>query len=351
MKKKNKQLGLPPGSIVFTGDQKVEKVQLHYLKYDSQTLEAKKTDNQSEIIFHQPDERKVEWYDMRGIHDGKLVELLGKTFKIHPLILEDVSDVNQRPKFEEYETGNFMIIKALGFDEFTQTVTTEQVAVFFRKGFCFTFQEQETDLFQSIRTRIEHNKGRIRQAGADYLAYALIDAIVDNYFWVLEAIEDEIERLEDMLIESQEIGHKSKIHHLKKQLLLVRKSVIPLREAISRFSKIDNHTVQPVTVVFIRDLYDHIIQITDMVDSFRDMLNSLQDLFLSEVSLKMNRIMQFLTLVSTIFIPLTFLTGLYGMNFVNIPELQMQYGYFILWAIMVVISIGLVFYFKKKKWI
>ncbi len=351
MNNTSKQAGLPPGSIVFTGDKRIEEVGVHYLKYDNKNVEIQAARNEIKTLFHPPDDEKVEWYDFRGVHDTELMKDVGEVFKIHPLVLEDVSDVNQRPKFEEYDNDGFMIVKALAFDKTIKKISIEQVAIFFRKGLVITFHEEGTDLFKSIRNRIEYGKGRIRQSGADYLAYALIDAVVDHYFIVLEDIEDEIEVLEDLILENHESAQKSQIHDLKKQLLTIRKSAVPLREAISQFSKVENASVDNSTVIFIRDLYDHIIQITDMVDNFRDMLNGLQDLFLSEVSMKMNKIMHFLTLISAIFIPLTFLTGLYGMNFDNIPELHWKYGYFTLWGIMMTIFLGLLWYFRRKKWI
>lgn len=351
MNNTNRQVGLPPGSIVFTGDKKIEEIGLHYLKYDNAAFEVVAARSEKEIIFHPNDTEKTEWYDFRGVHDTDLMHEIGEAFQIHPLILEDVSDVNQRPKFEEYENGSFLIVKALHFDSETKKVAIEQVAIFFRKGLVITFHEEGTDLFKVVRNRIEHSKGRIRHAKADYLAYTMIDSVVDHYFIVLEEIEDEIELLEDLILESHEAEHKARIHDLKKQLLSIRKVTIPLREAISQFSKVENETIEQSTIIFIRDLYDHIIQITDMVDNFRDLLNGLQDLFLAEMSMKMNKIMHFLTLVSAIFIPLTFLTGLYGMNFDHIPELHWQYGYLILWGIMVFISVLLMIYFKRKKWL
>ncbi len=351
MNSTNKQAGLPPGSIVFTGDKKIEKMGLHYLKYDNASFEVVTAKTENEVVFHPNDPQKIEWYDFRGVHDTEIMKQVGETFQIHPLILEDVSDVNQRPKFEEYAEGNFLIVKALHFDASTKKVSIEQVAIFFRKGLVITFHEEGTDLFKVVRNRIEHGKGRIRHGKADYLAYTLIDSVVDNYFIVLEEIEDEMEMLEDLILESHEAEHKAKIHDLKKQLLSIRKATIPLREAISQFSKADNDRIEDSTIIFIRDLYDHVIQITDMVDNFRDILNGLQDLFLAEMSMKMNKIMHFLTLVSAIFIPLTFLTGLYGMNFSNIPELQWKYGYFILWGIMIFISVVLMVYFRRKKWL
>lgn len=351
MIKKNKKIGLPPGSVVFTGSRKVEEVQIHYVKYDNEVLEEKTLNNQGRIIFHKSNNETVDWYDIRGLHDTELIEQIGSTFNIHPLVLEGVSDTHQRPKFEEYDNGIFIVIKALHFDKTKFKVSKEQVALFFKIGFVASFQETESDLFDAVRKRIQNGKGRVRLKGADYLAYALIDVIVDNYFFVLESIEEEIESLEDRMLENQDSKNKSEIHQLKKELLSIRKSIAPLREAIGRFAKTDNEMVLTNTSVFVRDLYDHTIQVMDMVESFRDLLNGLQDLFISEVSFKMNQVMQMLTLVATIFIPLTFLAGIYGMNFENMPELQWEYGYFIFWGLMVMIFIGLYIYFKRKKWI
>lgn len=351
LKRKPKTTGLPPGSVIFTGNKKVEKILIHYLQYDSETLEEKVIDSHEENIFHQSPEDKVDWYDMRGIHDSELIQLIGQTFDIHPLILEDVADVHQRPKFEEYEQGVFISLRALQFDTESCKIQTEQVTLYFCKGFIATFQENESDLFDFVRQRIQAGKGKIRHRGSDYLAYAIVDVIVDNYFLVMEEIESVIEGLEETLIEDEDANIKSEIHSLKKELLSLRKSVSPLREAISRFSKSESQFIEEHNRIFIRDLYDHTIQIMDMVESYRDMLNGLQDLFLTEVSFRMNKVMQLLTLISTIFIPLSFLAGLYGMNFANMPELHYQNGYYVLLAVMAVLAIGLLWYFKRKKWI
>jgi magnesium transporter len=351
MRKKREQTGLPPGSVIFTGNQKVEKILIHYIQYDSETLKQKVLDNHAETIFHQSPENKVDWYDIRGLHDLELIQLLGTAFDIHPLILEDIADVHQRPKFEEYDNGNFISIRALKFDKSTNKISTEQVTLFFKKGFLLSFQETESNLFEAVRQRIQSGKGKIRQRGADYLAYAIMDVIVDNYYLIMEDIEDVIELLEDRIMEDQDANIKGEIHRLKKELLVLRKSISPLREAISRFSKTDSPFVKESSLIFIRDLYDHTIQVMDMVESYRDMLNGLQDLFVTEVSFKMNKVIQLLTLISTIFIPLTFLSGIYGMNFDIMPELHYENGYFVLLGVMTVIFVGLLIYFKKKKWI
>lgn len=342
---------MPPGSVIFTGNKKVEKIFVHYLQYDQNTLIEKVLDNHAETVFHTSEENKVDWYDMRGIHDSELIQLLGSVFDIHALILEDIADVHQRPKFEEYEDGVFVSIRALDFDKSNHKVNTEQVTMYFKKGFLVSFQETESDLFDFVRKRIQSGKGKIRQRGSDYLAYAIIDLIVDNYFVVMEDIEEVIESLEDSLINNPDENMKGAIHDLKKELLVLRKSISPLREAVGRFSKSDSPFIDDSINIFIRDLYDHTIQIMDMVDTYRDMLNGLQDLFLSEVSFRMNKVMQLLTLISTIFIPLSFLAGIYGMNFEFIPELQFKYGYFVLIGVMACLAFGLLIYFKRNKWI
>ncbi len=352
MKKKRTITGLPPGSIVFTGDKKVEKTQLHYLNYNSKHAEEQEYDNHETIIFKKPNNHVVDWYDIRGMHDTNLIAHIGNSFNIHPLVLEAVADVNQRPKFEEYNNGNFVALRALHFNKTTRKLISEQVTLYFRKGLVLTFQEHETDLFADVRERITTGRKKIRTSGADYLAYALLDVLVDNYFVVLDAIEETIETLEDNLtIGLQETEVKTQIHELKKELVQVRKSVAPLREAISRFSKSESNLIETETHAFIRNLYDHTIQIMDMVESYRDMLNGLHDLFITEVSFKMNKVMQLLTIVSTIFIPLTFLAGIYGMNFTNMPELHWRYGYFILLGIMAILVVILIMLFKRKKWL
>ena len=348
--KKRKKIGLPPGSVVFTGQKKVEKVLIEYLQYDADKLSEKSLDNQKSIVFNQSSDEQVDWYDIRGLHDTNLLETIGKMFEIHPLVLEDIAEINQRPKFEEYEKGIFIIIRALDFDKEKLKVKTEQIALFFRRGLLFSFQETESDIFATIRNRIQVGHGRIRRKGADYLAYAILDAITDNYFQVLDKVEEAVEEIEDSILNNPDTKVKARIHNLKKELLIIRKSISPLREAISRFTKSEHEFIDEGTMLYVRDLYDHTIQVMDMTENYRDMLNGLQDLYISEISFKMNQVMQVLTVVTTIFVPLSFLTGLYGMNFEYIPELKYQNGYFVLWAAMLLISVGLLYYFKRRNW-
>ncbi len=349
-KSRRKKTGLPPGSVVFVGNQKVDKVFIHHLQYEDEILNEQTFDNHAQITFHESAEEEVDWYDIRGLHDTDLIESIGKTFKIHPLILEDVVNTHQRPKYEEYENGIFILFRALSFDKDQLEIKTEQVSLFFAKGLLISFQEAETDLFAAVRKRIETGRGRVRQRGTDYLAYALLDNVVDHYYGIFDEIEEVIETLENNLLTNADNSIKEQIHHLKKELLTIRKSIAPLREAVGQFSKSDNPIIEDRSAIFVRDLYDHTVQIMDRVETYRDMLNSLQDLYLSEISFKMNQVMQVLTVVTTVFVPLSFLAGLYGMNFENIPELHYKNGYYVLLSVMFVIFLGSLFFFKKKKW-
>ncbi len=349
-KKSRKKLGLPPGSVVFTGKRKIDQVLINYLEYNEEKFNRVNPENQSINKFHQPVDDLIQWYDIRGLHDVEVINIIGATFKLHPLILEDIVDTQQRPKYDEYDHGILVVLKALSFDATTVSVKTEQVSIYLGPGFLLSFQEAETDLFHQIRERIHTGKGRIRKKNADYLIYALLDAIMDSYYVVLDEIEGVIEKLETSILNNPGKNNKGEIHQLKQEMLIVRKSIAPLREAISRFSKSEHDLISENTKVFLRDLYDHNVQLLDTTETYRDMLNSLQDLYLSEISFKMNEVMQMLTLITSIFVPLSFLAGLYGMNFEYIPELHFKYGYFILLGVMLLIGGSMIYYFKKEKW-
>lgn len=351
MKRKPERVGLPPGTIVFTGKPNTEPVYVHHLQYRENHLKEHEFDTTSDFALDSADKNCVDWYDIRGIHNTDLVQRIGKSFNIHRLILEDVVDIYQRPKMDEYESGLFYLIKSLRFDPVEKKVKTEHIGIYFQQGLTISFQEHASDIFQKVRDRIVSSSGMIRQRGADYLAYALADVIVDNYFVVLEEIEALMEELETEIMTDHETSQKHKMLSMKKELLKVRKNIAPLREALSQLSKTESPHIASSTVFFLRDLYDHVIQCLDMVESFRDLNAGLQDLYHAELSFKMNQVMQVLTLVSTIFIPLTFLAGIYGMNFKNMPELESQYGYYILLGAMLLIGLGLFLIFRRKRWL
>jgi magnesium transporter len=335
--------------MVFTGRRKVEETHLKLVRYNENTYDTERVTDISPDIKLGPE--AVTWLDIRGLHDVKLIEELGRIFHIHPLVLEDIVDTSQRPKFEEYDEGLFMIVRSLEFDQQEMEIKTEQVGIFIGNDFVLSFQERAEDLFAPIEPRLENSSGKLRRRRGDYLAYALIDTIVDNYLVTLEKIEVEVDRLEEVIMDRPEARTKGRIHELRLATLSLRKAVHPLREAINRFADSDHPVKSEGTDVFLRDLYDHTIQVMDMIETYRDMINGLYDLYLSEISFKMNNVMQTLTVMSTIFIPLSFLAGIYGMNFQNMPELHSKYGYYILWAVMLSVAGVLLLYFRRKDWL
>lgn len=347
--KGNKTVGLAPGTLVFTGKEKVEKPIVHHLQYNLDSI--KETEYLEEAIHIKESSQLVDWYDMRGIHDVNTIQRIGSDLGIHTLILEDVVDIHQRPKFEEYPNGILLLIKSFSFNSNTHTIHPEQISIYFNKHMLISFQEDETDVFKNVRQRLQLKKGKIREKQTDYLAFALADEVIDNYFIILDKVAEEIQDLENSILEGPGEDLKLSIHHLKKQIISFRKHISPLREAVSKFSKSDNEFINDSTYIFLRDLNDHTIHILDMVDSQRDILNGLQDLYLSEISNRMNEIMKVLTVITTIFVPLSFLAGIYGMNFEYIPELKFKYGYFMLIMIMILVVFSFLIYFKKKKWL
>lgn len=341
--------GMAPGSVVYTGNKQVADTIIHHLQFNENSIKDS-TIRKDKFLKITLDPDYVDWIDIRGMQEIDVIASMATHFKVHPLLQESIVDVHQRPNFEEQENAIFVTFKALSFDKLTLTVHREHVAVVIKDHSLLTFQETGSDLFEVVRKRTANPKSRVRKRGTDYLLFALLDCIVDNYYITLDQFEEVIEEIEDRISEDQNNVDKSKIHKLKKELLVLRKSIAPLREVISNFSRSDNAIIQEDTQIFIRNLYENTIQIIDSVDSYRDMLNSLQDLFIAEVSYKMNKVMQLLTLISVIFIPLTFLAGIYGMNFSYIPELQYKYGYFVLLGVMLCLFSILLIFFKRKKW-
>ena len=347
-KRKRSKPGSSPGSLIFTGKKRLVDPNVTLVQYNEAEYLEKHEKN------HLPSLKAgafLNWYDIRGLHQIELIEQIGKQYNIHALALEDVLDTQQRPKFEEYENGVFITAQALTFDPVKIELLTEQIAIFSSKDVIISFQEDENELFIPVRDRISTSKGSIRRRGSDYLTYALLDLIVDNYFLILDQVEESIETLEGNIMQRDDIHYKNRIHQLKIVILKLKKIISPLREAISQFSRCDEQHLDEKTSIFVRDLYDHVIQLIDMVDTYRDIITGLQELYLAEISLRMNNVMQVLTIISTIFIPLTFLVGVYGMNFKYMPELYWRWGYFALWGLMLVIVVFMIHYFRRKKWI
>lgn len=293
----------------------------------------------------------VTWLDIDGVHQTNILESVGRQVNLHPLVIEDIHNTYQRPKVEDYEDYLYIVLKMISWDADSEEIQAEQVSLVLGKNYVLSFKEDPGDIFDSIRTRLREGKGRLRKMGADYLAYALLDQVVDHYFIVLENLGEQIEDLEEGLVTSPDTSTVQKIHHLKRELIFLRKSVWPLREAISSLERGESPLFQPETLVYLRDVYDHTIQVIDTIETFRDMVSGMLDIYLSSVSNRMNEVMKVLTIIATIFIPLTFIAGIYGMNFVNMPELQWPLGYFVVWGVMIVIFIGMLIFFKRKKWL
>lgn len=345
-----KKVGLPPGTLVHVGVQKTETPEISLIDYDAAHFDFQPRVSLEQLRPYRESE-SVSWINLTGIHDTTLLDGLGTAFGIHPLALEDILNTEHRPKIEEFEDSILIILKMLHFDEQTSTIDMEQVSLVVGRHFVLSFQEREGDVFAGLRERLQRSSGRIRSRGADYLAYALIDSIVDSYFHILEKIGDCLADIEEQLLASPDqltLGH---VHHFKRELLLLRKSVWPLREMVSELLKGELGFVSDDTRVFLRDLYDHTIQVMDTIELFRDTVSGLQDLYLSSVSQRMNEIMKVLTIMASIFIPVTFIAGIYGMNFEYMPELTWRWGYFAVWGVILAAVLGMLAYFKKRKWL
>ncbi len=345
-----KKIGASPGTLVHVGDRKVDTPKISVFTYDAEHL-AEKIPRRIEDCASCAAGPGVCWVDIAGIHQIDILEKCGAIFGLHPLVLEDILNTGHRPKFEEHDDFLFLVLKMLSLPEQGTEIRVEQISLIVGRNHLLTFQEREEDLFDGVRDRLRGNRGKIRKRGADYLAYALIDAIVDGHFVILERIGDEIERLEDELLGNPSPETLRSIHQLKREMILLRKSVWPLRELIGALQRCESPLIAEGTDIFLRDVYDHTIQIIDTVETFRDMLSGMLDLYLSSVSNRMNEIMKVLTVIATIFIPLTFLAGVYGMNFDYLPELRWRWGYAAFWGLSLLCALGMARFFRGKKWL
>ena len=348
--KRSKKAGLPPGTLVHIGKKKTEKVKITVIDYDEKNFWEKDVKTVEEC-FPFKDKPTVTWINIDGIHDVEIIEKIGKHFGVHPLLLEDIMNSEQRPKMEDFEEYIFIVLKMLRYDEKQGEIKSEQVSLILGSNFIVSFQEMEGDVFNLVRERIRNEKGRIRKMKADYLAYTLIDAVIDNYFIILEKTGEKIEDMEDELVTNPTPGTLQTIHNLKREMIFLRKSVWPLREVINGMQKAESPLIKESTGIYLRDVYDHTIQVIDTIETFRDMISGMLDIYLSSISNKMNEVMKVLTIIATIFIPLTFVAGLYGMNFKYMPELEWHFGYFAILLLMIIIGISMVFYFRRKKWL
>ncbi|MGO3183068.1 MAG: magnesium/cobalt transporter CorA [Aequorivita sp.] len=341
---------LSPGTVAYIGKKSTTKTKLDIIDFSKEEYERFETHNIEEV-FKYEDSSRVTWINVNGLNNTEDIIALGNHFELHPLIQEDIVTTNQRPKIDEYDEYLFIVFKMLHYDE-NEQLTNEHVSMVMGKDYVVTFQESEGDVFDEVRDRIEHAKGRIRGSGSDYLMFSILDAVVDNYFTVVEFLSNKLELLEDKLFDSKDDQDiPQEILELKKEILKIRKAVVPLREVVNRLEKIETTLIEQRTNKYIRDLYDHIIQVNESVEIYREMVGGLMDMYMTTISNKMNEVMKVLTIMASIFIPLTFLAGIYGMNFDNMPELHFKYGYYYLLGVMALVFLGMIWYFKRKKWL
>ncbi len=347
IKRSSKTIGLPPGELIHIGEKRIEKPSITVIDYDEKNFEEKQVES-VEKCFPYKDKSTVSWINIDGIHEIDIVKKIGECFNIHPLVQEDIVNTGQRPKIEDFENYIYIVLKMLHQPK--DEIISEQISIILGKGFVISFQESTGDVFNYVRERLRKGKGRIRKMGSDYLAYTLFDAIVDNYFIILEKLGERIESIETEVVDNPTPETLQTIYNLKRELIYLRKSIWPLREVISGLQRNESKLIAKSTEIYLRDVYDHTIQVIDSVETFRDMTSGILDVYMSSVSNKMNEVMKVLTIFAAIFIPLTFIAGVYGMNFQYMPELAWRWGYFIILIIMLIVGLSLVGYFKRKKW-
>jgi len=348
--KSTNALNKAPGTVAYVGRKDTAQTKLEVIDYNKISYDRHILDK-VEDTFSFDNEEKITWINIDGLSNTKEIEKLGKYYDLHPLIIEDIVNTNQRPKIDEYQDYLFIVAKMLYHKE-NGVLEHEHISIVIGKDYVLTFQEADGDVFDGIRERITNPKGRLRNNGPDYLVFSLLDSIIDNYFIVIEEISDKIEILEEQLFTTQPSDDITfEIQELKRTVLRIRRAVFPLREVISRLEKIDSALIEEKTINYIRDLYDHIIQVSENIEIYREMTWGLMDMYMTTISNKMNEVMKVLTIMASIFIPLTFMAGIYGMNFEYMPELQWKYSYFVLWGLMIMVFLGMIYYFKRKKWL
>ncbi len=356
VRKVSKKIGLTPGSVVYVGEDRAEKVAIDLIEYDERNYTERRVENIDQC-FPLKESPVITWINVGGIHEVEIIEKIGQHLNINPLVLEDLVNTGHRPKMEDAGNNIFVLLKMLYEGKQKGELKTEQVGIIFGDNFVCSFQESGRNVFEVIRDRIKRTVPRVRFMNADYLAYTLMDAVVDHYFLVLEQVGERVEALEDRLVNNPEPKNLEIIHSLKRELILTRKAVWPLREVIGGLDRLETPLVRDTTGPYLRDLYEHTIQVIDTVETYRDMVSGLLDIYLSSVSNRMNEVMKVLTIIATIFIPLGFLAGVYGMNFdtsispFNMPELSIRYGYVVFWAVVLLLASGMVWFFRRKRWL
>lgn len=349
--RRSRKAGLLPGTPMHIGTDRGSPPRLSLLHYDSEQFEESEISDVATGVAARV-RPGVTWINVEGVHEVGLLERFAESFGLHPLVTEDIANTSQRPKLEDYGSYLYIVVRMLSWHAETREVISEQVSLILGPNFVLSFQEGiEGDAFNPIRERLRSAKGRVRREGADYLAYSLIDAIVDGYFVVLERLGEEIERLDEELAGSRTAGVARGIHLLKREMIYLRRSVWPLRETINGLQRAESSLVRPSTAVYLKDVYDHSIEVIDSVETYRDVLTGMLENHLSLLTTRLNEVMKVLTVIATIFIPLSFITGIYGMNFRHMPELGWRWGYPLVLGVMAAIGVGMLAIFRRQRWL
>lgn len=348
IKKSKLKSATPPGTLIYTGEATKQKTEISVIAYNKNEISEEKINSLEELP--EASEQTV-WININGLHDVSVIEEIGKKYNIHSLILEDILHIGQRPKFEEFPDYLYFVLSMLQYDENNQEVTSEQISILFLENTIITLQEKPGDVFEKIRQRLRNNIGRVRKLKADFLCYVLLDAIVDYYFTILEKVGNRIEDIEDELIEKSNQEMLNRIHNVKSDVIFLRKNIWPVRDLVNNFRNSDSALIDSGMQIFFRDLTDHTAQVFEIVQTYREIVADLLDIYMTGISNKMNEVMKILTIFAAIFIPLTFIAGVYGMNFEFMPELSWKLAYPIWWLVSICIIIGMIYFFKKNKWL
>jgi magnesium transporter len=346
----SKKSGLPPGALVHIGQRLVDETRISVIEYNDAAYSSREIKDLSSVRTF-PDKETVLWVNVDGIHDAKTIEQVGEIFNLHQLVREDVMNAELRPKLEEHEDCYFIVLKMLDYDKEQSRIMVEQVSIVLGENYVITFQERVGDVFDGVRARLRENAGKIRKNKADYLAYRLIDAIVDHYFVALEAMSEFVEEVETQVAEDPIKVDARDLHTLKREALYLRRAISPARELLGTLARTEDETIlRPTTMPYFRDVYDHIVQVSETVETVRDILSSMLDVYHSAISNKQNEVMKVLAIVSSIFIPLSFIAGVYGMNFEHMPELKIWWAYPAVLTLMALVGLGITVYTKRKRW-
>ncbi|MBI5178764.1 MAG: magnesium/cobalt transporter CorA [Nitrospinae bacterium] len=349
-KKFSRAAGLAPGELIHVGERKSATTAITVFEFDSENMTERRIASPDDFIPFK-DFSGVTWVSVEGIHDVLAVEKICAAFGVHPLVIEDILNTSQRPKTEDYGDYLYVVLKVFSFSEEDGELLTDQVSLILGRGFVLSFEEARHDVMNPVRERLRKKKGRVRTHGADYLVYTLLDTIVDSYTVVTEDMEEDMDLIEEELMGSGSDKVVESIHSMKRALIHMRKSVWPLREAVNLLYRGSSPLITADTRTYMRDLYDHTIFVLDTQETLREILSVMLDVYLTTINNRTNEVMKVLTVLATIFMPLTFLAGVYGMNFRYLPELEMHYGYHIFWVVSFLITAVMIYFFRKKNWL